>query len=56
MPEKKLFSLFDSLKGGDLIFACIAKLFGYILVTCDKDYKKYRTKINIIYLPELGDL
>lgn len=53
--DKKLFSLFDCLKGGDLIFACIAKLRGYTLLTCDKDYKKYGTNINIIYLPELGD-
>jgi predicted nucleic acid-binding protein len=54
--EKNLFSMFDCLKGGDLIFACIAKLYGYTLVACDKHYNNYKAKINIIYLPEYSDL
>ena len=34
----KLFEKFPKLRGGDLIYACIAYLGNYTLVTCDNDF------------------
>jgi len=46
----KLFDVFKSLKGSDLIYACLAKIGGFTLVTCDKDFDPYRNEISILRL------
>jgi PIN domain nuclease of toxin-antitoxin system len=38
------------LKGGDLIFACIAKVGEYTLVTCDSDFDNYQNEIKLLKL------
>jgi len=48
--KNKIFEKFK-LKGGDLIFACITIVGGYILVTCDSDFIIYK---NIIKLQKLS--
>lgn len=47
-----LFSTFDHLCGADLIFACLAKINGHTLVTCDSQFNQYKEIIDIIYLPK----
>jgi predicted nucleic acid-binding protein len=46
---------FSSLRGADLIFACIAKIEGGYLVTLDKAFNKLRDKISVIDLNESRD-
>lgn len=48
--RKNLFSKFSTLKGSDLIYACIAEIGNYILVTCDNHFNNYANKINILKL------
>ena len=50
--NKNLFELFAELKGADLIYACIAKIGQYTLVTCDADFDIYADEISIVKLPE----
>lgn len=50
--RRKLFDLFDRLKGMDLIYACLAKIGNYKLVTCDKHFDPYADKIDILKLTE----
>ena len=46
----KLFEIFKSLKGSDLIYACLAKIGGFTFVTCDKDFDPYKNEISILRL------
>lgn len=48
--DKKLFELFNTLRGGDLIYACIAKLYSLEFVTFDLDFKPYEKEIKITFL------
>ncbi len=48
--KKGLLELFDRLKGADLIYACLAKLHGLTLVTCDKDFERYADGIHLLRL------
>ncbi|MGB2762134.1 MAG: PIN domain-containing protein [Minisyncoccales bacterium] len=48
--QKELFDAFKKLKGSDLIYACMAKIGGFILVTCDNDFDAYSRKINLLKL------
>jgi predicted nucleic acid-binding protein len=43
-----LYNLFLSLKGADLLYACIAKVENIPLVTHDKDFDQYEGTIQII--------
>ena len=46
-----LFDLFSGLKGADLIFACIAKLGDYTLVTSDNGFDQHKNHIKILKIP-----
>lgn len=46
--EMNLFEIFDSLRGADLIYACIAKIENIPLVTTDGDFQRYSNHIEII--------
>ena len=46
---------FNRLWGADLIFACIAKLEGAMLVTLDNDFKHVANQIKVINLNESRD-
>jgi len=48
--KNNLFGEFPKLKGQDLIYACMAKIGGFILVTCDSDFDIYSKKINLLKL------
>lgn len=48
--DKNLFKLFNTLRGGDLIYACIAKIYSLEFVTSDPDFKPYEKEIKIIFL------
>jgi predicted nucleic acid-binding protein len=48
--QRKLFDVFDRLKGMDLIYACLAKIGKYTLVTCDYHFDSYNSKIDILNL------
>lgn len=48
--KNNLFGEFPKLKGQDLIYACIAKLGNFTLVTCDKHFDVYSKKINLLKL------
>lgn len=48
--EKKFFEKFQNLKGGDLLYACMAKAGDFTLVTCDTDFNEYKNEVDIIYL------
>ena len=43
-----LYNVFQSLKGADLLYACIAKVENIPLVTHDKDFDQYEGTIQII--------
>jgi len=43
-----LYDKFNSLKGADLLYACIAKIEGIPLVTHDKDFDLYSEEITLI--------
>jgi predicted nucleic acid-binding protein len=38
---------FDKLKGADLIYACVAEIGKFTLVTCDSDFDAYKETISI---------
>ena len=44
----KLFDLFRRLKGGDLVYACVAKVLDCPLLTLDGDFDAYGNAISII--------
>jgi predicted nucleic acid-binding protein len=44
----KLFDLFGGLKGGDLVYACVAKVLNCPLLTFDGDFDAYGNAISII--------
>ena len=46
--DMDLITRFESLRGADLIYACIAKINEMPLVTCDQHFDKYRNEITII--------
>ena len=46
--ELHLFERFVRLRGGDLIYACIAKLEDIGFVTFDHDFAPYASEIHII--------
>lgn len=46
--DQDLYNVFLSLKGADLLYACIAKVENIALVTNDTDFDKYRGVIEII--------
>lgn len=46
--ELKLYDKFSSLKGADLLYACIAKIEGIPLVTHDKHFDPYGGEITLI--------
>ena len=46
--EKKLFDLFGGLKGGDLVYACVAKVLDCPLLTLDGHFDTYDGYIRII--------
>lgn len=47
--ELDLANLFSTLRGADLIYACIARIEGITLVTCDeRDFGPYRSNIAIV--------
>lgn len=49
--DAELFELFRTLRGGDLIYACIAKLYSLTLVTLDnKDFAPYQNELKLILL------
>jgi len=48
--KNNLFEKFKELKGADLLYACIAYIGGYTLVTCDSDFDVYKNDITIIKL------
>ena len=50
--RRDLFSVFDGLKGSDLIYACLAKIRGLTLVTCDEDFNPYADEIGVLRLTE----
>ncbi len=50
--RQELFLTFDHLCGADLIFACLAKINGHTLVTCDKQFNQDKEIIDVIYLPK----
>lgn len=43
----RLFEKFKKLKGADLIYACIAKVGNFTLVTCDSDFDAYQNEISL---------
>lgn len=47
---KKLFEKFKKLKGADLVYACIADISKYTLVTCDSHFIVYQNKIDLLKL------
>ena len=46
--DQDLYNVFLSLKGADLLYACIAKMENLPLVTHDKDFDQYEGVIQII--------
>lgn len=50
--NRKLFDTFNMLKGMDLIYACLAKIGNFKLVTCDNHFNPYTDKINVLNLTE----
>lgn len=48
-----LYDLFSSLKGADLLYACIAKVENLPLVTHDRHFEKYAQEIELIKPREL---
>jgi len=48
--RRRLFDVFDRLKGMDLIYACLAKIGRYTLVTCDSHFDPYDGKIDVLNL------
>jgi len=50
--RRRLFDLFDRLKGMDLIYACLAKIRNCKLVTCDNHFDAYADKIDVLKLTE----
>jgi hypothetical protein len=46
---------FDKLRGGDLIFACIAKLENAWLVTLDSDFSVVSDQITVVNLNDSRD-
>ncbi len=46
--DMRLYDTFSSLKGADLLFACIAKAESLPLVTLDSHFEKYADEIKII--------
>jgi len=47
--EMDLFNKLDSLRGADLIFACVAAVEGIPLVTKDEGFRKVEHEISVIY-------
>lgn len=47
---QQLFDKFKELKGGDLLYACIAHIGKFTLVTCDSDFDVYKNDINLMRL------
>jgi predicted nucleic acid-binding protein len=48
--KNALFEKFKELRGGDLIYACMAEAGNFTLVTCDSDFDVYKNDINLINL------
>jgi len=48
--EENVFEEFPLLRGMDLINASLAKIFKIPLATCDKDFKPYEDKIELIFI------
>lgn len=48
--KQNLFEKFKELKGADLLYACIAYIGKFTLVTCDSDFDVYKNDINILKL------
>ncbi|MDP1758541.1 MAG: hypothetical protein Q8K77_01920, partial [Thermodesulfovibrionales bacterium] len=46
--EKNLFDLFSGLRGGDLVYACVAKVLDCPLLTLDSDFDVYGDSISIM--------
>jgi predicted nucleic acid-binding protein len=46
--RRGLFDTFARLKGSDLIYACLAKIGNFTLVTCDADFDAYQDQIRIV--------
>jgi predicted nucleic acid-binding protein len=51
--DAELYDLFSSLKGADLLYACIAKIENIPLVTHDYGFEKYKHQISLIKPREL---
>lgn len=47
---QNLFEKFKVLKGADLLYACIADIGKFMLVTCDSDFSVYRNNIHLMKL------
>ena len=45
--DKKIFEKFKKLKGADLVYACMAYIGKFTLVTCDSDFDVYQGEINL---------
>ncbi len=45
--DQELLTTFKTLKGGDLIYACIAKIYSLPLVTFDHGFRPYKSKIEV---------
>lgn len=43
-----LANVFEKLRGADLIYACIAKIEGIPLITCDARFEEYADEIEVI--------
>ena len=43
-----LVNVFADLRGADLVYACVARIYDAPLVTCDKHFERYRGTIAII--------
>lgn len=48
--SQKLFEKFKELKGADLLYACIADMGRFTLVTCDSDFDVYQNEIDLMKL------
>ena len=48
--RRGIFEKFKELKGADLLYACIAHIGKYTLVTCDSDFDAYRDDISLMKL------
>ncbi|MFX1537354.1 MAG: hypothetical protein ACFFDI_24365 [Promethearchaeota archaeon] len=50
--RRRLFEMFNRLKGMDLIYACLAKVGNFKLVTCDNHFDPYTDDMDVLKLTE----